>query len=77
MKDIIEDLKSELGGHFEDVIVALMLPPDEYLCKQLHKAMAGAGTDEHALVEILCTRTNDEVQQLVETYERCMFSTKI
>lgn len=69
-RDIIEDLKSELGGNFEDVIVALMRPWDEYLCKQLNKAMDGAGTDEEALVEILCTRENDEIQQLVETYER-------
>ncbi|XP_072949632.1 annexin B10 isoform X2 [Epargyreus clarus] len=69
-RDIIEDLKSELGGHFEDVIVALMRPPAEYLCKELHHCMEGLGTDEHVLVEILCTRTKPEIAEIVETYER-------
>ncbi|XP_047503649.1 annexin B10 isoform X5 [Pieris napi] len=69
-RDIIEDLKSELGGHFEDVIVALMLPPAEYLCKELHHCMEGMGTDEKVLVEILCTRTKKEIAEIVEAYER-------
>lgn len=70
-QDLIEDLKSELGGHFEDVIVALMLPPAEYLCKELNNCMEGLGTDEEVLVEILCTRTKKEIADIVETYERC------
>ncbi|XP_018325302.1 annexin B10 isoform X3 [Agrilus planipennis] len=69
-RNLIEDLKSELGGNFEDVIVALCLPPDEYLCKQLHKAMEGMGTEDATLIEIICSRNNDEITQLVETYER-------
>lgn len=68
-RDIIEDLKSELGGKFEDVIVALMMPATEYLCKQLNKSMTGMGTNESTLVEILCTKSNEEVAQLVRTYE--------
>nr|CAD7395969.1 unnamed protein product [Timema poppensis] len=69
-RDIIDDLKSELGGKFEDVIIALMLPPADYLAKQLHKSMEGMGTDEHTMVEILCTKSNNEIQQLVDAYER-------
>ncbi|RVE42972.1 hypothetical protein evm_012376 [Chilo suppressalis] len=69
-RDLIEDLKSELGGHFEDVIVALMMPPEEYLCKELHHCMSGMGTDEETLVEILCTRTKREIADIVEAYER-------
>ncbi|KAJ9601463.1 hypothetical protein L9F63_000380, partial [Diploptera punctata] len=69
-RDLIDDLKSELGGHFEEVIIALMIPPAEYLCKQLHKAMEGMGTDEHTLIEILCSKSNKEVKDIVEAYER-------
>ncbi|XP_073829569.1 annexin B10-like [Musca autumnalis] len=68
-RDLIEDLKSELGGIFEDVIIALMMPPVEYLCKQLHKAMEGMGTDESTLVEILCTKSNEEMSEIVKCYE--------
>lgn len=68
-RDLIEDLKSELGGKFEDVIVALMYPPVTYLCKQLHKAMGGVGTNETALVDILCSKTNAEIKEIVTTYE--------
>ncbi|KAG8228224.1 hypothetical protein J437_LFUL004349 [Ladona fulva] len=66
--DLIDDLKGELGGHFEDVIVGLMLPPATYLARELHKAMTGAGTDEDVLVEILCTRTNNEVGEIADAY---------
>ena len=59
-----------MGGKFEDVIVALMLTPVDFLAKQLHKAMAGAGTEEETLVEILCSRDNHEIADIVEAYER-------
>ena len=68
-RDLIKDLKSELGGKFEDLIVGLMMPPVQYLCKQLNKAMAGIGTNESALIEILCPRSNEEVREIVTEYE--------
>jgi annexin A7/11 len=76
-KDLIEDLKSELGGKFEDVIVGLMDPPVDYLCKQLHKAMKGFGTDEQSIVEIICSRNNKEIKEIVTAYERCKDSVLI
>lgn len=38
-KDLFNDLRSELSGDFEDLIIALMEPSPMYDAKQLHRAM--------------------------------------
>ncbi|XP_044747588.1 annexin B10 isoform X1 [Coccinella septempunctata] len=68
-RDLIEDVKGELGGNFEKVIVALLMPPHEYLCKELKNAMNGAGTNEGTLIEIICSKSNEEIEKIVECYE--------
>lgn len=35
--------------------------------------MDGAGTDEETLVEIICSRENGEIKELVDTYERSKY----
>lgn len=63
-------MKSELGGKFESLVLALMDPPFDYLATQLHEAMDKIGTNEDVLTEILCTRGNAEIHQIKEAYER-------
>uniref|UniRef100_A0A8C2RM88 Annexin n=1 Tax=Capra hircus TaxID=9925 RepID=A0A8C2RM88_CAPHI len=68
-RDLMADLKSELSGDLARLILGLMMPPAHYDAKQLKKAMEGAGTDEKALIEILATRTNAEIQAIKEAYK--------
>lgn len=69
-KDLIKELKSELGGKFEDIVVNMLLPPAEYDARSLHKAVEGIGTKESVLVEIMCSRNNTEIAAIKENYKR-------
>ncbi|KAK3564697.1 hypothetical protein QTP86_024845, partial [Hemibagrus guttatus] len=68
--DLVKDLKSELGGKLEDLIMALMSPPRVYDADLLHKAIKGAGTDDKVLVEILASRTPEQIKEIIKIYKK-------
>ncbi|KAL6475797.1 hypothetical protein MHYP_G00168370 [Metynnis hypsauchen] len=68
-KDLIHDLKSELTGHFEQLVLAMMKSPADYDAYELHHAIAGAGTDEACLIEILSSRNNAEIREINQVYK--------
>lgn len=67
---MIKDLKSELSGKFEDLVLACMMPLDQYFAKELHNAMAGIGTKEETLIEILCNVDNAWIQAIKTAYQQ-------
>ncbi|CAH8549748.1 unnamed protein product [Heterobilharzia americana] len=69
-KELLSKLKSEISGHFYDTMEALCYSPAEFDAHELYKAMKGAGTDESAIIEILCSRSNHQLQQIKEAYGR-------
>ena len=65
-----DDLKKELGGNFKEAVIDLFHTPVEFDCYQLRKAMKGLGTNEDTLIEILATRSNERIKEIMQLYNR-------
>ena len=49
LQDLIKELKSELNGHFAEVVLGLLMTPVEYDSFQLRRAMKVCCCDLHCL----------------------------
>ncbi|XP_030046410.1 LOW QUALITY PROTEIN: annexin A3 [Microcaecilia unicolor] len=67
-KELKGDLKSDLSGDFERVMVSLLLPPALFDAKQLKKSMKGPGTKECDLIEILASRSSKQIREIAQAY---------
>ncbi|XP_008296927.1 annexin A11b isoform X2 [Stegastes partitus] len=68
-KDLLRDLKSELTGNFEDLVLSMLKTPGHFDASELREAIKGAGTDEACLIEILSSRSNAEIQEINRIYK--------
>lgn len=69
-KDLIDDIKSETSGNFEKLLQALLTPTTEFYARELFEAMYGAGTDEDALIEVMCAMSNYEIRCICAMFQR-------
>lgn len=67
-RKLVDDLEGDTHGDFEDLLVALITPPEVYDCHEVINAIKGAGTTESTLTEIFASRTNRQIEALSEAY---------
>ncbi|XP_035536728.1 annexin A2 isoform X1 [Morone saxatilis] len=68
-KDLATALKKALSGELEVLLLELLMPPLQYEAYRLQQAMAGLGTDEETLMEILSTRSGKQLQEVSGVYQ--------
>ncbi|CAB3403346.1 unnamed protein product [Caenorhabditis bovis] len=70
-KDLEEEIKKVSSGDLEDLLVALLQTPTKHDVVELQRAVKGLGTNERNLIEILTTRTNEQIEAAKNTFFTC------
>jgi len=68
-RDLLKDVESETSGNYRRVLLKLLLPRDEMLAEILHEAMAGAGTNDRVLIDVV-TQFPYELPAVANAYQR-------
>lgn len=63
-------LKSALRHDLEDVSLALLMTPPQFDAHCIRKATKRLGTDEDVLVEILATRTKEQIDEITRVFKQ-------
>jgi len=68
-EDLKKMLKKELSGKFEKVVLGRFYDRWGYQAYICRNAMKGAGTDEQALVDVICTKSAEDMKKVKSAYE--------
>lgn len=68
-KDMITALKGALSGSLEGVVIGLMKSTTQFDASEIRGSIKGLGTDEETLIEILCSRSNNELGEIKKVYK--------
>ncbi|KAH8662980.1 hypothetical protein BGZ60DRAFT_530133 [Tricladium varicosporioides] len=69
-RQLINDIKSETSGWFEEGLCALARGPLQQDVHLLYEAMSGPGTKEKVLNDILLGRSNADMRAIKEAYQK-------
>uniref|UniRef100_A0A2K6SBD5 Annexin n=1 Tax=Saimiri boliviensis boliviensis TaxID=39432 RepID=A0A2K6SBD5_SAIBB len=75
-KELTSALKSALSGLLEIVILSLLKTPAQYDASELKASQKGLGTDQDSVIEIICSRTNQGLQEINRVYKE-MYKTDL
>ncbi|KFY96823.1 hypothetical protein V498_02416 [Pseudogymnoascus sp. VKM F-4517 (FW-2822)] len=69
-RDLFGDIRSEVSGYLEEVLVGLLRGPLAQDCTVVKEAMEGQGTDEEALNDVLLGRSNADIASIKMIYQK-------
>lgn len=69
-RELLEELKEELGEKFDDLTYALITSTAEYFSYEFNSLLEAENVDERALIEIVCTRSSDEIKEIINQYPK-------
>lgn len=67
-KDLVTGVKKAVSGDLSTLLLALLMTPVDFQAQRLHTAMEGLGTDEETVLEILCTCSEGQLQDISAAY---------
>eukprot|EP01006_Ploeotia_vitrea_P063554 TRINITY_DN85770_c0_g1_i1.p1 TRINITY_DN85770_c0_g1~~TRINITY_DN85770_c0_g1_i1.p1 ORF type:complete len:522 (-),score=243.59 TRINITY_DN85770_c0_g1_i1:88-1527(-) len=68
-RSLAEDVKRDTSGNFRKAMLTLLRDPAETTAISLHDAMAGKGTWDDMLIEIVTTRSNNMLLRAADKYK--------
>jgi len=69
-RSLEDDVKGDTSGHYEELLIARLRHLGELNARLVRKAVKGLGTNENLLVEVLATRSQQELADAVVAYDR-------
>lgn len=69
-REVLEELKEELGEKFDDLTYALTTTTAEYFSYEFNTILEAEKLDERALIEIACTTSTDEIKEIINQYPK-------
>jgi len=68
-KNLFQAIKDDTSGDYCDLLVSLVMPINDYRAFVVKTAIAGAGTDEDALIDVFAHASKQEITDLRTSYE--------
>ncbi|CAK9296374.1 unnamed protein product [Gordionus sp. m RMFG-2023] len=69
-RDLVAHIKSDTNRKFQDALVGLMTPPGDYDAQIIRQSIKGFGTDFDILIEVMLTRTPQQIKAMRDAYRR-------
>lgn len=68
-KELYQEMKNKLSGHFKELAIHMFLPYYELVAKFLKKGLRGLSTDESIVFETLTLHNQEELRHIEEAFK--------